>query len=34
MTLGEAVAAAKQAAGSDDVRHTWVVLGDPMIHVR
>jgi hypothetical protein len=34
MTLGEAVAVAKQAAGSDAVRRTWVVLGDPMIHVR
>ncbi len=34
MTFGEAVAVAKQAAGSDDVRRTWVVLGDPMIHVR
>jgi hypothetical protein len=34
MTLGQAVAVAKQAAGSDAVRRTWVVLGDPMIHVR
>ncbi len=34
VTLGEVVAVAKQAAGSDDVRRTWVVLGDPMIHVR
>ncbi len=34
VTLGEVVAVAKQAAGSDDVRRTWVVLGDPMIHIR
>jgi len=34
MTLGEAVAVAKQAAGSKDVRQTWVILGDPMITVR
>jgi len=33
-TFGEAVAEAKQAAGSDDVRRTWVLLGDPMIEIR
>jgi Peptidase family C25 len=33
-TLGEAVAAAKKAAGDGDVRRSWILFGDPATHLK
>src|SRR5207248_3127860 len=33
-TLGEAVAAAKKAAGDPDVRRSWILFGDPAIRLK
>src|SRR5205823_4392150 len=33
-TLGEAVAAAKKATGDADVRHSWILFGDPALHLK
>ncbi len=33
-TLGEAAAAAKKAAGDSDVRRSWILFGDPALHLK
>ena len=34
LTIGEAAAAAKKSAPDADVRSTWILLGDPSLHLR
>lgn len=34
LTLGEAVQRAKAAVSNDDVRRTWILLGDPTLRLR
>jgi hypothetical protein len=34
LTLGEATARAKAATGDQDVRKTWILLGDPTTRLR
>ncbi|HWN98774.1 MAG TPA: C25 family cysteine peptidase, partial [Blastocatellia bacterium] len=34
MTLGEAVVRAKASIGDRDIRHTWILFGDPTMRVR
>jgi hypothetical protein len=34
LTLGEAIRKAKEAIGDNDIRRTWILLGDPTMHMR
>ena len=33
-TIGEAIRNAKAATGDRDIRRTWILLGDPAMHVK
>jgi hypothetical protein len=34
LSLGEAIAKAKSAAGDTDIRRTWILFGDPTMRLR